>query len=190
MLSKSNQLRFTFIAVALVTLTRAPLGAQEGLGAGGDHDHAAGNVQDDIDPQSFTAAEKIRVDRLFDLVICQCPKENWTKTLNGCPDACANQQKSQIRSAIKDGKTDRQILEEQVRLYSPKVLSRTPAEGLTGFTLYALPFILLAVAGAFVLVFLKAAVKPFNRPSGSAVPATTEDRAIADQIERELEEME
>ena len=193
MRSKSDQLRFACLAVASAAIALAPVSAQEsaaGDGAVDDHDHAPGHVHDDIDPQSFTAAEKIRINRLFDLVFCQCPKESWTKTLNGCPDGCADLQKGQIRTAIKAGKTDREILDEQIRLFSPKVLARTPAEGLTGFTFYWLPFVVLAVAGALVLVVLKVVVKPIEQPAGGALPKTTADRAVADQIERELEEME
>ena len=188
---RSNQLRFAYLAVASAALALVPVSAQESSGGAlDDHDHAPGHVHDDIDPQSFTAAEKSRINRLFDFVICQCPKESWTKTLNGCPDGGADLQKGQIRTAIRDGKTDQEILDEQVKLYSPKVLARTPAEGRTGFMVYALPFIVLAVAGGLVLVVLTAVVKPIAQPAGGALPKTTEDRAIDAQIERELEEME
>jgi cytochrome c-type biogenesis protein CcmH/NrfF len=168
-----------------------------------EHGHAAG---DDKELEDFSAAEKARVFRLFGLVVCACPKENWTKSLAGCPDGCAIPQKDTIKTRVKAGKSDEEILAEQVERYGPEVLARPPFEGLSGFTIYVLPFLVLAALTVVVLQVLKRAVKPAPAagPSvgagaaaaaaaGAAPPKralSDEERRIGDAIERELQEME
>lgn len=51
-----------------------------------------------------------RYRRLTGLLVCACPDENWTRTLHGCPDGCANPQKEELRALLVADKSDADIL--------------------------------------------------------------------------------
>jgi cytochrome c-type biogenesis protein CcmH/NrfF len=159
--------------------------------APGDHDHAGAQIQRFM-PNNFTPEQRVRIERLFKEIICKCPKEGWTKTLEGCPDGCADQQKNQVRVAVQQGISDAAILATQESAYGPRVLARTRAEGLTGFFVYFMPFIVLAAFSALVVVVLvrltrRTSAATESSSSGGTLSAA--DREWDDEIERELEEM-
>lgn len=145
-----------------------------------------------FDPGDFTPEERERIDRLFFRVICKCPRENWSKTLAGCPDACADPQKNEIRAGVKAGQTDAQILAEQVQKYGPRVLA-IPKSLLASLV----PYIVLLILAVFVLVLLGRSIRPAAKSSGDAArragsaeaDLSAEDRKIADAVERDLEEL-
>ena len=158
-----------------------------------DHDHSGVELRH-FAPDEFSKEQRIRIERLFKEIICSCPKENWTKTLEGCPDGCANQQKNQVRLAVQQGISDAAILEAQVSMYGPKVLARTRFEGLTGFFVYVLPFLGLVAVAWFVVLLLLRWTRKSSAPAaatagGPASPLSDEEQRWDDEIERELSEM-
>jgi cytochrome c-type biogenesis protein CcmH/NrfF len=66
---------------------------------------------------------RLREKRLQSLINCACLRENWSRTLRNCPDACANPQKSEVLAQLKSGKTDQQIVDGMVAKYGFKVRS-------------------------------------------------------------------
>lgn len=177
------------------------LSAQAPPGGAGGHGEA-----DELtfDSRDYTPEQLLRLEKLFSLIVCKCPRENWTKSLAGCPEGCALEQKVQARQAVKAGKTDEEILAEQVKLYGPQVLARTPAEGLAGFYLYLLPFLCLAFFATVMVLILRrltrrtarpevqAAAEPGaeGAPGAAAAASSPEDEEWSRKIEQELQEME
>ncbi len=144
------------------------------------------------DPREFTPQQRERIDRLFYRVMCKCKKENWSKTLAGCPDACADEQKQEIRVAVKAGRSDQEILDEQARKYGPRALAIPDSTLASWF-----PYMVLGGLTVVVLLILARSIRPAPRTGpegesqGPASPSglSEEDRRIADAVERDLEEM-
>lgn len=193
---KISPSRFPAPGLLALLLLLASFGAPSSLRAQLDdhHDHDHGSFE----TPELTAEESQRVNRLFSTIICSCPKENWTLSLNGCPNACADHQKNMVLRAVKEGKSDEQILATQVQVFGPKVVGRTRADGFQGFLVYAGPFILLAAAAFFVIAFIRGVTRRSREAasgtSTASAPAASsslndEDRALSDAIDRELENM-
>ncbi len=171
-----------------------PAEAQAPSGGAGGH----GEVDElTFDSRDYTPEQLIRLEKLYSLIVCKCPRENWTKSLAGCPEGCALEQKVQVRQAVKAGKTDEEILAEQVKLYGPQVLARTPAEGLAGFYLYLLPFLCLAFFAIVMVLILRRLTRRTARPEvlagqtpAPAAAPSREDEEWSRKIEQELQEME
>ena len=127
-----------------------------------------------------------RVRRLESHIMCGCTKENWTRTLSGCPDGCADPQKVTIRERVMNGWSDEEIMEEQVGKYGERV--RAAPKTLWP---YLLPLVML-VAGMLVAV----AVVRRSKDSGELLHAAGSklDDQISDEelrrVELELEELE
>lgn len=206
--------RLALVAVAVLAaplVFAVVLGAQEARPAPDDHDHE--RKAPAFDSRGYTPEELARIDRLFGMIVCKCPDEGWTRSLSGCPNSCADEQKSQVRAAVKAGWSDERILDDQRDRYGPKAIGRTSAGGLSGMLLYLGPFLaFLAFLVVVVMVVrrlsrpltasggdLEAALSPQSPPSGApgARPSETpehpelseEDRRLGEEIERELEEM-
>lgn len=60
--------------------------------------------------QQKAEGEDGRYSRLTQEVICACPDENWTRTLQSCPDGCANPQKFELRALMDGEKTEQEIV--------------------------------------------------------------------------------
>jgi cytochrome c-type biogenesis protein CcmH/NrfF len=141
---------------------------------------------------------KRRTEKLERDIMCWCKKEDWTKTLAGCPEGCANEQKGLIQEWMGKGLTDDEIIDRMVAHPDggPRVRAVPVATG-TNRLGFILPFVILGVAAVLVAVFLRAAVRPARSlvPPESPVasrqpPAASDDSvAIGDRIEKELEEM-
>lgn len=143
-----------------------------------------------------TSAEKkhldMRISRLHQGLLCWCLKENWTRTLQGCPDGCADPQKNLIMTWIREGYTDEEIIQKMVDhpLGGPKVRALPEAEG-WNLVAYWLPFALGAGGIALVAVCLFRFVRPRRRRGvAAAEPASSEDDESSERIEKELREME
>lgn len=130
--------------------------------------------------------DKFHLDHLFGTLICWCPDENWTKTLTGCPDACANEQKDLVKQWLAEGLTDDEIFDRMVA--HPKGGERVRGYDRNWFS-FAIPFLLLGIGTAFVLVALLAFRG--SRATGSPVEDSSEeeDARWDDLIEQELKEM-
>jgi cytochrome c-type biogenesis protein CcmH/NrfF len=118
------------------------------------------------DASDYTREERERIERLFTLVICACPKEGFTKTLAGCPDGCADEQKREVRAGVKAGKTDQQILEEQVIAHHTREVLSLPDSRLA----HLVPYLALGVMVMVVLGILVKSIRP-RPPAGSPAPS-------------------
>jgi len=142
-----------------------------------------------------------RTDYLERALICWCTKEDWTRTLSGCPETCAEEQKQLLRKWLDEGATDEEIIDRMVAHPSggPRVRAAPEAEGST-WVGYLSPAIA-ALAGLAVLAVLLVRMTR-QRPAGpagapaaatqaSGTPSSLKgDDEISEQIERELKEME
>ncbi|MGE3166056.1 MAG: cytochrome c-type biogenesis protein CcmH [Planctomycetota bacterium] len=125
--------------------TPSPEAARRALA--GLHGAASPEPRDDA---SFTAEQLARVHALEVEIMCGCEKENFSRTLSNCPDACANPQKDEIRLAVQAGKSDAEIYALMINRYGPKVRATPP--GLWGTFAVVLPLIILLVATTLGLV--------------------------------------
>ena len=160
-----------------------------------DDGHGHGTEDEQFDSRAYTKEQLDRIEYLFGQVVCACPRENWTKSLAGCPEGCALPQKIQVRRGVKAGKSDEEILAEQVQVHGSQALARTPAEGFAGFYLYVLPFVALVIFLAVVVILLRAltrksavAIQETSRPVPTQA-ATGGDKKWGERIEAELKEM-
>ena len=176
------------LAVTWVSLAAGEPGAAPRLPDPSDHDgHGHSTVT--LNPKDFTAPELERISALYSQIICACPNENWTKTLAGCPDGCADRQKQMVRDGVKAGKSDAQIINEQVRGYGTEQIRAQPDSvfSKTG------PYIALGILGIVMGLVLARSVRKRGgvTPSGTltAAPKHGDDASASDQIERDLEEM-
>ncbi len=176
-------------------LVSSPISLWAQQGDHHDHDHGK------FDASDITVEQEQRINRLFSMVICNCPKENWTLSLNGCPNSCADHQKNEVLAMVKQGKSDEEILNQQIEWHGPKAVGRIKAKGMSGLLVYGGPFVLLMGALIGVVLFLKSVTNkvlesPKSSPESSSADSTSsdqaltdEDRQLGDAIERELEEM-
>jgi len=176
-------------AAAALAVACGRLDGAEGAAGADLHGHEAAP----FDAGDLRPGEKERFDGLFSKIICACPRENWTKTLAGCPDGCSDRQKDMVRRAVRTGKTDAEILDEQLRTFgTPKVLAIPDSAMATWF-----PYAALIALGAIVVALLNRSVgRARARPSGEAPPPpaptegqTEEERRIAESVEKDLREM-
>jgi cytochrome c-type biogenesis protein CcmH/NrfF len=136
--------------------------------------------------------DDMRTSRLHQGLMCWCREENWTRTLQGCTDGCAEPQKTLIMTWIAEGYTDEEIIQKMVDhpMGGPKVRALPEAEG-WNLVAYWLPFALGAGGIALVAVCLLRFVRPRRkRVAAAAEPASREDEESSERIERELREME
>ncbi len=123
------------IAMLLAAFTVPAVAQDDGHG----HDAAGAVVLGDLD-----SGLRRRVRDLWGTVVCACPRENWTRTLTNCPDACADPQKEEVLQQVAQGWDDDRVLAYQRSRYGDKAIG-APDDVLT----YVLPF--LALAGAAML---------------------------------------
>lgn len=75
--------------------------------------------------ESAPASEPKRVLQLFEQFRCDCPKENWTRTLAGCFEPCVERQRNLVRGFVADKLTDEKIFQEMIKdAGTEKVLAR------------------------------------------------------------------
>ncbi|MCZ6689252.1 MAG: cytochrome c-type biogenesis protein CcmH [Planctomycetota bacterium] len=128
-----------------------------------------------------------RYTELTQLLACACPKENFTRTLRGCPDTCADPQKEMIKTMLDDGKTNDEILQYMVAQYrTPKVLATAPFAGIH-LLAYLFPVAFMLAGGYVIFSYLRArtdrrASPPEGSPGG-------DDDAWEKKIEAELKEL-
>ena len=161
--------------VALLVFVAAPVRADDD-GLAQNHDVPGRPLL-----SAVPAGQRDRVKSLWAQIVCACPRENWSKSLLNCPDACADPQKSDVIAGVIADRKDDEILEAQRQLHGPRVLGK-PDDAAT----YVLPFAVLAAAIAAGLWALRAGRSRGPLPShGSSRPGEAE----VDAIERELREI-
>lgn len=140
--------------------------------------------------QDLSIEQRQRVHRLWTQVICNCPRENWSRTLANCPDGCAEGQKNQIKAQVLAGRSDEEILAIQKEENGPRVLSSPGLEG-SGKWAYILPFAGLAAGAIFVTWVLRrwqrAAHVSLEERQSVPEDRIEEEELLA--VERELEEI-
>ncbi len=145
---------------------------------------------------TFEEHRAMRRGALWGSLMCWCPKENFTRTLSGCPDGCAEEQKHLIEDWLTAGLTNAEIVERMVAhdKGSEKVRGYLKPESFNLLS-YALPALFLIIATFVLLAFLQRAKRPGGGRELQASSMRTGrgaagDEAWDDEIERKLKEME
>jgi cytochrome c-type biogenesis protein CcmH/NrfF len=191
---------------SLAERQRAATRAREALAAGlmaflpGD---ASRPAVDELLEEAARVHRNRRLSALEASLMCWCKDENWTRTLSGCPEPCANQQKMLIRSWLEEGITNDEIIQRMVDHPSggSRVRAAPEARGVSWIG-YLAPAAIFCVALVLVALFLRRAMRPAAGAPGAPGAAagtgtgtgtrtgTDTDDAVAEQVERELREME
>ena len=142
-------------------------------------------------------AEKAHMEKrreyLRGRIICWCPDEGWTKTLSGCPDGCANDQRTLVDRWLAAGLSDQEIFDRMVahERGGPRVIS-VPKDGRDS-RFFILPFLF---AGVGIIGFAAMLRRLLSRGRAQAAtlapsvpPPPAEDAVWDAQIEAELKEM-
>lgn len=156
---------------------------------GARHD-ASGSMVPPLDPKDWTAAQIKRIERLEGFYICACPKEKYTKTLAGCPDGCADEQKILIRESVREGKSDAEIREVMVERYTSRVVGQTSWSG-SGKWVYILPCVgVLVIAGIGIWVLRRWSRAGEHAHDDREARGRQVNDAALDEVRRELEGIE
>jgi cytochrome c-type biogenesis protein CcmH/NrfF len=107
----------------------------------------------------------------------------WTMTADAHGSAIAQQMRAQIRDALAQKKSEREILQAYVAEYGERILAKPTKQG---FNLLAwiLPFAALLIGGWILWQFLHRHAEPAKAP----VTATDPNDPYAQRMERELDE--
>jgi cytochrome c-type biogenesis protein CcmH/NrfF len=138
---------------------------------------------------------QMRRDSLLRGLVCWCPKEEWTRTVAGCAEPCADEQKELVAAWLAAGYTDVEIMDRMVAhpKGGPKVRAAPAASG-TNLIGYLAPFAILGAAAVIVAVALRRVVRgragEVERSAVQAAARSPDDDDIGERIERELREME
>ncbi len=162
------------------------------------HDLFEGALEDD---------RSSRREYLWSVIICWCPKEKWTRSLAGCPDGCADEQKAMIGTWISEGRTSNEVVELMVAHPNggEKVRGYLKATGINRLG-YLLPFLFFGAAAVVFGVVLRRVTRKrdesFVPPSdggdrpdgdrsdgGRSDEPSEEDKHWSDLVEKELKEM-
>ncbi len=146
--------------------------------------------------------EDVRTRRgyLWQALICWCPNENWTKTLSGCPDACANEQKNLVEDWLIAGYSVEEIVNRMVAHPNggERVRGYVRPEGIDLLS-YFLPLAFFATAVAVAVAFVLRKTRSARQAeegqlasngarAGGAQPREDDER-WGEEIEKELKDM-
>jgi hypothetical protein len=70
---------------------------------------------EDLVKEAFRLHRNRRISSLETSLICWCKEEDWTRTLAGCPEGCAMEQKMLIGAWLDEGATNDEIIERMVQ---------------------------------------------------------------------------
>ena len=129
--------------------------------------------------------EKQRVSEITNNLVCTCGCANIIVAKCDCGQAA--EMTKEVAAFVQRGATDADIFQAFEKKYGPAVLGAPKAEG---FNLLAwiLPFVGLALGGAFVVVALRRLRRPdeAGAPEGQAIPEPDEEtRRLIDEELRE-----
>jgi cytochrome c-type biogenesis protein CcmH/NrfF len=129
----------------------------------------------------------LRRQRLLDSFLCKCPEEDWTRTVAGCWQPCANEQKAWVDAWIDEGYTDDEIAERMVEAAGTDKVLVVPRSWLSSLT----PYWILAGASVFVALVLVSARRRSRRAQAPESPEHSRAAAVAagdTEIEARLED--
>jgi hypothetical protein len=176
---------FRFVAAAAVVAALAAGGAA--LAEDDAHDHGHGTAERDL--SQLTAQQRADALEAWKHVYCNCPKENWSRLLIGCPDGCADTQKQQILARIVEGWDRERIVAEQVRLYGTRA-DASPGTAVDGSLLVLAGLVIGAGAAGAVLAGWRRSAAARRVVSEAERAASPVAAAEAASVERELREIE
>ena len=131
-------------------------------------------------PEADDARQARRVD-LNSTILCWCKKEKWTRTLEGCFEDCANEQKGLIEQLIAEGRSDQEIRQFMVRRAGTDKVLLQPRGAVT----YLTPFAILALAVLLAGWNLKGLRKRSSVPRG---PSVREEKRLDPEYDARLEQ--
>ncbi|MCI0650804.1 MAG: cytochrome c-type biogenesis protein CcmH [Planctomycetes bacterium] len=102
-----------------------------------------------VDDLAANPELKRRAKKLDSIIICACPKEDWTVTLSYCPKPCADPQKKMVRALLAEGKSDEEIIDAMIAIHGPRVLAMPRS---IWVYLLALAAVLAAVAAVIIVL--------------------------------------
>ena len=139
-----------------------------------------------------------RREHLWRVIMCWCPREKWTRTLAGCPDACADEQKAMVSTWVSEGRTSNEVVELMVAhpQGGEKVRGYLKATGINRLG-YLLPFLFFGAAVVVFGVVLRRVTRKRDEPAapssdGGDSPKedpSEEDGHWGELVEKELKEM-
>lgn len=152
-----------------------------------DHDHSG---EAHVADASLSPEMRVRVRYLESQIMCDCKKENYSRTLTNCADACANPQKRIVEQMVLGDRSDDEIYETMLSRVGGDRRVLASAASSFGFWAYALPFVLL-VAGA---VFALKVINGWSRSGSEARAERQRSAALVsggelERVERELAEL-
>ena len=133
----------------------------------------------DLTPEQRRLAEEA-----YGQVVCDCPNENWSKTLAMCPDGCAIPQKQEILTQVRSGRTIAQIVAFQVEHHGPKAAAAPGASRDGTWIVVGAVAAAAAIAGTLLARWSRSA----DRRRAEAPPPPEENEETA-AVERELGEL-
>lgn len=133
-----------------------------------------------LPPEARDELDRRRI-RLFESIKCSCPREDWTRTLVGCFENCANGQKGRIEERLLEGWSDDEIKREMVRVTGTDEVLVKPRGIVDSVGAYVI-FGIAAVVG--VLLLLWSTRGGDERPRNDAPPASEWDERIDEELRR------
>jgi|GEM_PF-1797578 len=138
-----------------------------------------------------------RILRLFSEFKCKCPKEDWTRTLEGCFEPCVDPQKALIRKLVAQGLDDGEI---QVRMIQDAGTEKVVARPSAAYWILLLPNLFpitffFVLGGGVVLILMRmrrqTRLGEDGEPGPAAGEALPEDlqsssTELVDRVEEEL----
>jgi len=135
----------------------------------------------------------------FENFICDCPNEDWSRTLAACWEPCREGQRSAVRQWLEEHFSDEEIVEKMIEKSGPRVVHKART-----WLSNAIPYAILAVGIGFVgFIFVGLRGRSQRRQSSGAVEASEgpdessesksrdeEPDALDQRLEEELRKLE
>ncbi len=140
---------------------------------------------------SLSREQEARIRWLKGQIMCACTRENWSRTLTNCTDACADSQKRRLREMVGEEASDAEIFAAMELSHGTQVLAAPHWSG-TGKWSYIFPFLILASAAGIAAVVitrwqLSGRAVRRRREMQAASAGVSEEELL--RVDRELEKL-
>ena len=132
----------------------------------------------------LSPAARRRVEHLYQQLMCDCPRETYSRTLANCPDACANPQKDLIVAMVNEERSDQEVFEAMLQRVGHDQRVLASPRSFFGRWAYVLPFVFL------VLGFIMAGVVLRSWRAGGRLDRQRREKTAALVTEEELSRVE